>query len=387
MVLCGLDPLCIYNEKTKGGNKVKKIVSVALTLVLALSLLAACSGNNTSGSASNGGNKGNNGGSTKTENKTPADNTAKKSIKHAIVFKNTGNPYGEKMIEGFKNAVTELGHEFIEKAPDQPTAEAQIQIIEELIAQNVDSISIAANDNDALQPALKKAMDRGIKVLSMDSGVNAESRMVHVNQADPERIGRTLIQGVSEMIGGEGQIAILSATSQATNQNLWIEWMKKELEDPAYANIELVKVAYGDDLRDKSVSETEALLKTYPDLKGIIAPTTVGIAAAGKVLTDKGLVGKVHLTGLGLPSEMAEYITNGVCEWMYLWNPIDVGYLAAYTAVALVNESITGAVGESFVAGKLGDMSIVEDGDGSQIMLGDPFKFDASNIAEWKDVY
>lgn len=365
----------------------RKIVSIALTLMLTVSLLAACSGNSSPGQANNGGSKGNNGGSSNTENQAPADNSAGKSNKHAIVFKNTGNPYGEKMIEGFKEAVAELGHEFIEKAPDQPTAEAQIQIIEELIAQNVASISIAGNDNDALQPALKKAMDRGIKVLSMDSAVNDQSRMVHVNQADPERIGRTLIQGVSEMIGGEGQIAILSATSQATNQNLWIEWMKKELEDPAYANIELVKVAYGDDLRDKSVSETEALLKTYPDLKGIIAPTTVGIAAAGKVLTDKGLAGKVHLTGLGLPSEMAEYIDNGVCEWMYLWNPIDVGYLAAYTADALVNEAITGSVGESFAAGKLGDMSIVEDGDGSQIMLGDPFKFDPSNIAEWKDVY
>ena len=146
-------------------------------------------------------------------------------------------------------------------------------------------------------------------------------------------------------------------------------------------------MAYGDDLRDKSVSETEALLKTYPNLKGIIAPTTVGIAAAGKVLTDKGLKGKVQLTGLGLPSEMAEYIESGVCQWMYLWNPIDVGNLAGYTAEALVKGTITGKVGDTFTAGDLGSMSIVEDGDGTQIMLGDPYKFDSSNIAEWKDVY
>ena len=102
--------------------------------------------------------------------------------------------------------------------------------------------------------------------------------------------------------------------------------MKEELKDPKYANVELVKVAYGDDLRDKSVSETEGLLKTYPDLKCIIAPTTVGIAAAGKVLTDKGLKEKVYLTGLSCQAKWRN-ISSGL-PWMYLWNPIDLGYLA-----------------------------------------------------------
>lgn len=307
--------------------------------------------------------------------------------KFAIIFKNTGNPYGEKQMEGFKNAIEELGGEAILKAPDQPTAEAQIQMVEELISQRVACIAMVGNDPDALQPVLEKAMKAGIKVLSLDSAVNAASRMVHVNQADPERIGRVEVQALYDMIGGKGEIAVLSATSQATNQNTWIEWMKKELEDPKYKDVKLVKVAYGDDLRDKSVSEAEALLKTFPNLKGIIAPTTVGIAAAGKVLTDKGLKGKVHLTGLGLPSEMADYIESGVCEWMYLWNPIDVGYLAGQAAWALVKGTITGKVGDTFEDGRLGKKEVIADGKGTQIMLGDPFKFDANNIGEWKSVY
>lgn len=317
------------------------------------------------------------------------DNTQKNedTKKYAFVFKNTGNPYGEKMMEGFKEVIEEQGGEVILRSPEQPTAEGQIQIIEQLITQKVTSITVAGNDQDALQPVLEKAKKAGIKVLSADSAVNTSSRDIHVNQANPERIGRTLIESASEMIGGEGQIAVLSATSQATNQNLWIEWMKKELEKPEYANIELVKVAYGDDLRDKSVSETEALLKSYPDLKAIIAPTTVGIAAAGKVLTDKELAGKVKLTGLGLPSEMATYIENGVCPWMYLWNPIDVGKAAGYTALALDEGIFTGVIGEPIELGDLGSYEVVEDGDGTQIMLGDPFKFDIENIEEWKDVY
>ena len=307
--------------------------------------------------------------------------------RYAMIFKNTGNPYGEKQMDGFKAAVEECGAQAILKAPDQPTVEAQIQMVEELIAQKVDVIAITGNDRDALQPVLTKAMKAGIKVLSLDSAVNPQSRMVHVNQADSELIGRVEIQAIAQMIGNKGQIAVLSATSQATNQNTWIQWMKEELKNKKYKNVKLVKVAYGDDLRDKSVSECEALLKTYPQLKGIIAPTTVGIAAAGKVLTDKGLKGKVQLTGLGLPSEMAEYIESGVCQWMYLWNPIDVGYLAGYAADCLVKGTITGKAGESFKAGRLGQKKIIQVGDGTEIMLGAPFKFDKANIGEWKKVY
>ncbi|QCX33946.1 rhamnose ABC transporter substrate-binding protein [Caloramator sp. E03] len=350
----------------------KKVLATVLTLILVVSLFAGCGKKEAQQTQ-------------QTQQTTNSTSNAKKRF--AIVFKNAGNPYGEKMMEGFKNAVEELGGEAILKAPDQPTAEAQIQMIEELISQKVDCIAISGNDPDALQPVLQKAMNNGIKVLSLDSAVNPQSRMVHVNQADPERIGRVQIQAIYDMIGGKGEIAVLSATSQATNQNTWIEWMKKELQDPKYKDVKLVKVAYGDDLRDKSVSETEALLKTYPNLKGIIAPTTVGIAAAGKVLTDKGLKGKVQLTGLGLPSEMAEYIESGVCQWMYLWNPIDVGYLAGYAADALVKGTITGKAGEKFNAGRLGEKEVVQVGDGTEIMLGDPFKFDKSNIGEWKKVY
>jgi len=310
------------------------------------------------------------------------------AAKYAIVFKNTGNPYGDRQMGGFKAGIEEQGFQAILRAPDQPTAEAQIQILEQLISQKVAAICIVGNDKDALQPVLTKAMGQGIKVFSLDSGVNPQSRLVHVNQADSEKIGTTLIEAAYDMSGGSGDIAILSATSQATNQNLWIDFMKKTLAQPKYANLHLVKIAYGDDIRDKSVSEAEGLLQSFPNLKVIIAPTTVGIAAAGKVLTDKGLGGKVFLTGLGLPSEMATYIENGVCPYMFLWNPIDVGYLGAYTATALVTGKITGKVGEKFTAGRLGEKVITQAPDGgTEVLLGPPFKFDKNNIEDWKKVY
>ncbi|MFB8637239.1 rhamnose ABC transporter substrate-binding protein [Enterococcus casseliflavus] len=318
-----------------------------------------------------------------------AGNVENSSGTYAIVAKSAGNPFNEKQIEGFKKAIEEQEYQVIEKTPDQPTAEQQINIIQELITQGVDGIAIAANDENALQPALKQAMDQGIAVTSFDSAVNQESRQAHVNQADPKAIAVAMMDAVLDLAGGEGQFAILSATSTATNQNTWIAGMEELMaEDEKYAGLELVKIAYGDDLRDKSTSETEALLQSFPDLRVIMSPSTVGIAAAAKVVQDKGVSDNIKVTGLGLPSEMAAYIDNDVCPYMYLWNPIDIGYMTGYLLTALAQEDISGSVGETFEAGDLGTKEITEAPDGgTESFLGEPFRFDSSNIDEWKEVY
>lgn len=309
---------------------------------------------------------------------------------YAFVFKATGNPNGEKQMEGFRKVIEAYGGKAILKSPEAVTVEGQITICNELIQQKVDSIAITGNDVDALQPVLTQAMKAGIKVLSTDGQVNPQSRMIHVNQADSKLVGVTLAKGISAMIGGKGQIAVLSATSQSFNQNTWIKYMLEELE-ANFPDVVCVEVAYGDDEYQKSVDQTQALLTNYPDLKGIVAPTTVGIGAASKVVSDEGLKGKVAVTGLGLPSEMAEYIENGVCPYMYLWNPDYVGALTAYTAMALVEGKITGAIGDTF-EGYLGDsrrtftVTKALDG-GTEVLLGEPFEFNLENIGYWKDIF
>jgi rhamnose transport system substrate-binding protein len=306
----------------------------------------------------------------------------------ALIAKHTGNPYFDKVNEGAVEASNELGDTLIFQAPATSDVAGQIELAEALIAQQVDVIGFSANDPDALVPVGQKAMDAGIKVMSWDSAVAPEGRMVHENQADPELVGRVEVQMLGEMIGYEGQIAILSAGATMTNQNTWIEWMKEELKDPKYANMELVGVVYGDDDRQKSYNEAQGLFKSYPDLKGIISPTTVGIAATGKALTDAGLCGQIALTGLGLPSEMAEYIKSGCCEAMALWNPIDQGYLTTYIAHYLADGTLTPAAGESFSAGRMGEFSVVEVAPGDlQVYQGPPFQFNAENIDQWASVY
>ncbi|MDC7291716.1 substrate-binding domain-containing protein [Blautia schinkii] len=311
--------------------------------------------------------------------------------KFSIVIRNSGNPYAEKEAAGFREVIEAAGAECIVKSPEAATADAQIPLIQSLISQEVDCIAIASNDVNALTAALQDAMDEGIKVLSLDSNVVPEARQTFVNQAGVNEIGLALAEAVYDISGGEGQYAILSASSQSANQNSWIEAMKTTMEDEKYKNLDLVEVTYGDDEPQKSTDQTQALLSKYPDLKVICSPTTVGISAAAKVLQDNK--SPVKLTGLGLPSEMSEYIGDDddhSCPYMFLWNPEDVGRLSAYTALALVDESITGEVGESFPAGDMENspytITACDDG-GSEIILGPPYKFDPSNIDEWKDIY
>lgn len=306
---------------------------------------------------------------------------------YVFVAKDIQNPYMQKVYEGFEVACGELGVNSLYRASEGATAQKQIEIIDELIAQQVDGIAVAANDADALEESLQAAMNAGIKVISLDSAVNPSSRQTHIQQANPEQIGSELIRSAYEITGGSGGIAILSSTEQATNQNLWISYMKKELEEnpEKYASMPIISVAYGDDDLMKSKTETRSLLQNSK-IKVIIAPTSVGITAAGEVIAEEN--SDVKLTGLGMPSEMATYIEDGICPQMYLWNPVDIGYLAGYTLDALADEAITGAIGDTFRAGTLGSRTITDDGEGgSEVMLGDLLRFDASNIAEWKNEY
>ena len=299
-----------------------------------------------------------------------------------------------KEAEGFQEVIEANGGTCIVQNPESATADAQISVIQSLISQDVDSIAIAANDANALASVCQEAIDAGIQVVTLDSDVNSATRATFCNQAGVQEVGQALIDAVYDITGGEGQYAILSATSQATNQNAWIDAMKSIQEsDPKYAKLELVEVAYGDDEPQKSTDQTQALLQNYKDLKVICAPTTVGISAAAKVLQDQKST--VKLTGLGLPSEMAEYIGDDAdhsCPYMFLWNPIDLGKLAAYASIALVDGKITGAVGDTFEAGDMENspytLTELADGNGaSEIILGPPFQFNPDNIAEWKDIY
>jgi len=299
-----------------------------------------------------------------------------------LVPKNLGNPYFDTSNKGAQEAAGELGVTVLYQGSANADATEQIQLLNSLIAQKVSGLAISANDSDALVPTGKEAMAAGIPVVTFDSAIGKDGRVFHINQAVLYDIGAIEIQMAADLAGADGgEIAILSATSTAPNQNAWIEVMKEVLAKPEYSKLTLVEVVYGDDDDTKSYNEAQALFTKYPNRKVIIAPTTVGIAASARAVTDAGLIGKVMVTGLGTPNQMREYVKSGAAPQFALWNPLDLGYLSVYALHALATGEIEGKEGETFSAGRLGEYTIGNDPDlGLNVLYGAPFIYTADNI-------
>jgi rhamnose transport system substrate-binding protein len=302
----------------------------------------------------------------------------KKGLNVYVIPKNLGNPYftvsDSVKSGGALAALKELGEKGTETSGSAATAASQIPAIQAAITKGANALVVSASDSSALCPTLKSAMKKGITVVTYDSDAPA-CRSLFINQADSAGIANVEVDGLAKQIGGEGKVAILSAAASATNQNAWIALMKQRLKK--YPKMELVTIVYGNDDPTISTQVAQGLLQQYPDLKGVISPTTVGIAAAAAVLDTPQYRGKVKLTGLGTPNSLRKYVKDGTIDEFYLWNPADLGYLAGYAAVNLASGAITAAKGQSFKAGKLGKFLV---GSKQTVLLGLPFAFNKKTI-------
>ncbi len=303
-------------------------------------------------------------------------------IRLGLVAKSLGNGFFVAVDKGAEEAAKQIGNvKVIFTGPTSTTAEGQIEVIQSLIDQHVDAIAISANDPDALVPICKRAMARGIKVMSYDSAVSPAGRIVHLAPSSDELIGEALDKlAAASLPGGKGQIALVSATPTSTNQNAWIAVMKQHLSQ--YPGLDLVATTYGNDLADDSYREATALLQKYPHLKVIVSPSSVGIVASAKAVEDAKKAGQVYVTGLGLPSECAGHVMAGSIKEFAIWNPIDLGYSVTYVAVDLV-KGMKGP-GNSLPAGKMGKIAFNSDGIGAMAV---PFTYDKSNVEQFAKVF
>jgi rhamnose transport system substrate-binding protein len=356
-------------------TRARRALLAALALAIAALALAACGSTQDDEDSSSPSAQ-----TTATGSEANAEATIKKGLRTVSIPKQLGNPYEEFEHSGVQEALKELGGSNRIQGSTDAGASAQVPIINSLVQQKPDAIIIAGNDPNAVAPALRQAARRGIKVVAMDSDVAANARSVFVNQVTTKLVGENQVESIAKQIGNKGEIAILSATANATNQNAWIKVMRDTLKQDKYKDIKLVKVAYGDDDDQKSFQEMQGLIQAYPNLKGVISPTTVGVAAAARYLSTSPQKGKIKLTGLGFPNQMRKFVQNGTVDEFQLWVPKDVGYLAGYAAAALASGQITGKQGEKFKAGRLGDYTIGANG---EIVLGPLTTFNKDNIAEF----
>jgi rhamnose transport system substrate-binding protein len=312
---------------------------------------------------------------------------------HDVVFipKSMGIAYYEKMYPEFERACKELGLEFKVVGPATTDATSQIPIIKDQVQQGVKVILLAPNSADALNPTLDAARARGVKVISINQEMpgSEDHRDACVLPCDFDKVGPSQIELLGSLISYEGDFAILSATTDATDQNYWLKGMHETLKDPKYAKMKLVATVYGDDQPEKARKEAEGLLTKHPGLRAILAPTSVGIEQAAKAVQARGIYpggsnaanGGVVVTGLGNPLLMRGYLKDGVIQKFALWDPPREAYVAGHLAAGLVKGTIQLGEGKTFKAGDLGEFKF---GKQNVVITGEPLVFTKDNVDQYQ---
>lgn len=307
---------------------------------------------------------------------TPSAGSSKK-LTIALMPKSKGNAYFISCKQGADAAAQELGVDLLFDGPTDPDPAKQNEIIENWITLGVDGIAAACENKEGISTALRKARQKGIKVITYDSDADTDAREFFVNQATPEGIGYGLMDEAARLIGEEGEFAIITASLTAANMNEWRKYIEARLAEK-YPKMKLVSVRPCDDLKDKAQSETTAVLSAYSNVKLIMAICSPGVPGAAEAVKQAGKAETVKVMGLGLPSENRRYVKEGVTQSVILWKTTDLGYLTVQAAAALVKGDLKpGAT--FFKAGRLGDFEVK----GDVIVLGKPFIFNKDNIDQF----
>lgn len=294
----------------------------------------------------------------------------------AMMPKAKGDPYFISAREGAETAARELGLTLLWDGPTELDPAKQNEVVEAWITRGVDAIAVSVENKEAISTVLRKARDRGIKVITWDADAEQNARDFVVNQATPQGIGYTLVDEAARIMGGEGEFAIITASLSAANQNEWIRHIRARLAEK-YPGMKLVAIQPSEGDRDRAFAETQTVLKVYPNVElimGIAAPAVPGAAEAVKQSgrTD------VKVTGLSLPSMCKPYIKDGIIESCVLWNTADLGYLTVYAANAASAEQLTPG-DNKLDAGRLGQVEVA----GDEVRLGTPFIFNKENIDDF----
>lgn len=355
--------------ESNGREKQMSRILLSVRKVRAVALLAALAVVTTACGVGQGGGAGEDGGD--------GGGSGDQANKICMVPKLVGIPYFNSAENGAKAAADELGVDLDYNGPAEARAADQVQIIDQMVQQQCDAITVASNDPEAVGSAMSRAQDQGVATSSWDADVPEDAREYFVNQATAEAIGQELVDVMAEQTGGEGEFLVVTGSLTAPNQNAWIDEMKAYMEEE-YPEMSIASIEPGEEDLQKGIDVTESYLQANPDTAGVFGITTVSLPGAAEAVQQLGMEDEVPVTGLGLPSENRDFVNNGTIEQFILWNPADLGYLAVHVANAQVNGEMPNS--GTFEAGRLGEVELIAD---DEVLLGPPVVFDKENIDEY----
>jgi rhamnose transport system substrate-binding protein len=290
--------------------------------------------------------------------------------------KSKGNAYFIACRKGAEEAAKELGVKLIWDGPTDPDPAKQNEVIDTWITRGVDVIAVAVENRVGISSVLKKARERGIKVITWDADAEIDAREFFVNQATPEGIGQTLMDNAARILNGKGAFAIITASLTAANMISWQKTIEARRQEK-YPQIAMASLRPCDDLQKKAFDETTTVLNANPDVKLIMAICTPAVPGAAEAIKQSGRT-DVKVIGLGLPNDNKRYVHDGITDCVILWNTVDLGYLTVHAAYALEAGTLKpGAT--SLKAGRLGSLEI----QGDNILLGQPYLFTKDNIDQF----
>ncbi|CDM64179.1 substrate-binding domain-containing protein [Pyrinomonas methylaliphatogenes] len=291
----------------------------------------------------------------------------------AMMPKAKGDPYFISCKQGADEAARELGVELLWDGPTELDPAKQNEVVEAWITRGVDAIAVSVENRVGISTVLRKARERGIKVLTWDADAERDARDFFVNQATPQGIGYTLTDEAARILGGRGEFAIITASLSAANQNEWIKYIKERLAQK-YPDLKLVAIQPSEGDRDRAFAETQTVLKVYPNVRLIMAIAAPAVPGAAEAVKQAGRR-DVKVIGLSLPSMCRTYIHEGIIESIVLWNTRDLGYLTVYAAQAAATGRLKRG-DRQLEAGRLGRVEVADD----EVRLGAPFIFNRENI-------
>ncbi len=291
----------------------------------------------------------------------------------AMMPKAKGDPYFASCRKGAEEAARELNIDLLWDGPTDLDPAKQNEVIEAWITKGVDVIAVSVENQAGISTVLRKAREKGIKVITWDADSEKDARDFLINQATPQGIGYTLSDEAARMMNGKGEFAIVTASLSAANQNEWIKNIRARLAEK-YPDLKLVTIQPSEGDRDRAFSETQTILKVYPNVKVIMAIAAPAVPGAAEAVKQSGRT-DVKVTGLSLPNMNKPYVKAGVVESVVLWNTVDLGYLTVQAAYALGSGTLKRG-DNALKAGRLGTVQVVDD----EVRLGAPFIFNKDNI-------
>jgi simple sugar transport system substrate-binding protein len=272
------------------------------------------------------------GSSSGTSSKPP---TTGKRYKIATVGKVEGIAWFDDMKKGVARFAAETGQDAFMQSPAQADAAQQVQIIETFIAQGVDAICVVPFSVEAVEPVLKKARMRGIKVISHEASSQENADLI-IEPFDNLAYGRHLMDHLAKFMGEEGEYATFVGSLNSKSHNEWVEaGVRRQLEKyPRMKNVANKIEDYED--QNKAYEKMKELLTAHPNLKGVQTSAMGTAAGTGLVVEERGLQAKISIVGTSLASVSGQYLKTGAVKLISFWDPGEAGYAMNKLAVTLL---------------------------------------------------